>query len=603
MFTPPKIEDLKGFSNAGLTDLFNAASNEHATLVASVGADNVSQEQLDQLKELQSFAASVAAELKDRQDRQDELTAASTIPALPVAQVVAEEPKVEEAVTASAEFNEAGEKNVTETTPAPVTQTDSTVLEGTIVAAGAVSADTRRSVQPQDVAPYVPAPEVKTGEEAYTIVAAADLSSFGVGSVLTYETIGKAFTERTRSYPGMAMSGAKGRAQHALATIQRNFPEGQVVFEGDSHGGAYAKLKSTSDNWGRAISSGKDANSIVAANGWCAPSMPDYSTCNPITAAGLLNLPEMVLRRGGLLHNQGLDFSDFFGNDFVLPIPGYNILTEAQVIADTAKTCVEIPCPTFVDDRLNIAALCLTGSLLQNRAYPEFVSEFVQGAIAAMAHLVNREVINEIETGSTAVNLSAFDPWGTDGTVWSQLLAVIDFAATDIRTAYRTSLDQTVEFVFPQWVLQAMRSDWLRRNATHTEDLTEAMINAALARRNARVQWVYDWQDAFDPTNGAGAIPATNQMGAATPPFNNPTNVTFLAFLPGTWVLGRLDVIRLDTVYDSTLLAQNQVTQLFMEDGFKPMRMCQISRAYTVTICASGSTGAQRAVACADVTP
>jgi len=226
----------------------------------------------------------------------------------------------------------------------------------------------------------------------------------------------------------------------------------------------------------------------------------------------------------------------------------------------------------------------------------------VQGAIASMAHLVNREVVNEIETGSTAVVINTVDPWGTDGTVWSQLMAVIDFAATDIRTAYRANRNQPVEFVFPQWVLQAMRSDWLRRNATHTEDLTMAMISAALSARNARVQWIYDWQDAFDPANGLGAIPATNQMGHATPAFNNPTAVTFLAYLPGTWVLGRQDVIRLDTVYDSTLLAQNQVTQLFMEDGFKPMRMCQISRAYTVNICASGSTGVQRAVACADVT-
>jgi hypothetical protein len=79
--------------------------------------------------------------------------------------------------------------------------------------------------------------------------------------------------------------------------------------------------------------------------------------------------------------------------------------------------------------------------------------------------------------------------------------------------------------------------------------------------------------------------------------------VSFLVYLPGTWVLAELDIIRLDMVYDSTLLAQNQVTQLFMEDGFKPMRMCSFSRVYSVNICPSGSTGAQRAVACADITP
>lgn len=600
MFTPPKVEDLKGFSVAGLTELAEMATAEHTSLRASINPDTATDEQIAQLAELQTFVASAATELESRQSKAAELEAASTLASLPAPVIVTPVETVETVTAAAAEtFNAAGEKDVTTSTPAPTGGDTSAVIEGTIVAAGAVNADTRRSVQPADVAPYTAAPVVQTGEDAYTIIAAADLASFATGSTLTYESIGKAFEDRTRAYPGMAKSGARGRAQHALATIRRNYPEGQVIQPGDSEGGAYAKLKTTADSWGRA----NGDESVVAANGWCAPSMPDYSTCSPITADGLLSLPEMVLRRGGLLHNQGLQFSTFFGSDFVLPIPGYNILTEAQVIADTAKTCVEIPCPSFVDDRLNVAALCLTGSLLQNRGYPEFVSEFIQGAIAALAHLVNREVVNEIETGSTAVGLSTVDPWGTDGTVWSQLMAVIDFAAVDIRTAYRASRTQMVEFVFPQWIQQALRSDWLRRNATHTEELTDQMISAALARRNARVQWIYDWQDAFDPANGLGAIPATNQMGAATPPFNNPTAVTFLAFLPGTWVLGRQDVIRLDTVYDSTLLVQNQVTQLFMEDGFKPMRMCPISRAYTVNICASGSTGVQRAVACANVTP
>ena len=596
MFTPPKTEDLKSFSVAGLTDLANMARAEHASLVASIDSENATDDQIAQLQELQSFVAAAAAELQARMDKQEQLSAAATLPELPKAPELEDIPAADAVVAAVETFDDKGNKDVTTSTQ---TATTDTVVEATVTAAGAVTKDTKRSVQASDIAPLVPAPEVMKGDEAYTIVAAADLGDFPTGAELTYDTIGRAFESRVRSYPGMGRAGAKVRTQHALATIRRNFPADQIVMESDSHPGAFAKLQKTSDLWGR---SGAD-NSVVAANGWCAPSTPDYSTCSPITASGLWSGPEMVLRRGGLLHNQGLDFTDFFGGDTVLPIPGYNILTEAQVIADTAKTCVEIPCPTFVDDRLNVAALCLTGSLLQNRGYPEFVSEFVQGAIAAMAHLVNREVVNEIETGSTAVNLSAVDPWGTDGTAWSQIMAVVDFAATDIRYAYRALPTQTVEFVFPLWVRQAMRSDWLRRNATHTEDLTDAMIDAAFARRNVRVQWIYDWQDAFDPANGAGAIPATNQMGAATPPFNNPTNVTFLAYLPGTWVLGRQDVIRLDTVYDSTLLAQNQVTQLFMEDGFKPMRMCQISRAYTATICASGSTGVQRAVACADVTP
>lgn len=594
-FTPPSREELKTFSVAGITDLAANATNQMQSLRASISEETVTDEQLTQLEELQAFVAAAADELKERQDKATRLAAASTIPELP-ATPAEPEPVVAAAETAvEPEFNAEGNKDVAATVvTADIANTAVETVEATVTAAGGTANAPRRAVGIADAAPYAPAPEVLEGDNAYTIVAAADIASFPTGSTLDYKSIGRAFEERVRPYGGMAKGGTKGRHQHPLAMIRREYPEGQVIMEGDSQESAFGKLKATSDSFGR-----QDA--VVAANGWCAPSTPDYSICSPITTDGLLNLPEMVLRRGGLLHNQGLDFADFFGNDFALPIPGFNILTEAQVIADTAKTCVEIPCPEFVDDRLNVAALCLTSSLLQNRGYPEFVSEFVQGAVASLAHLVSREVMNEVVTGSTAVALTAVDPWVTDGTVWSQVFSAIDFAAMDLRYIYRASRTQTVDMIFPYWLKAALRADWLRRNATHTEELTDQMIDAALSRRNIRAQWIYNWQDAF---NTAPTTPgATQQLGNATPPIALPTTLAFTAWLPGTWVLGRNDVIRLDTVYDSTNLQQNLVTQLFLEDGFKPMRMCQHSRVYTLPICSSGSTGLQRVVACTDVTP
>ena len=602
MFKPPAVDQFKNFSVAGLSDLAGLAKSELETLTASVSEETVTDEQLGHMEELQAFVASVATELETRQARAERLRAASVSHTPAPAETV--EPVNEPAVVvadANQGFDAEGNKDVAATTTTVGIGDQATIVEATITAAGATENAPRRSVQIADAAVHAPAADIAEGGDTFTIVAAADIADFPTGSVLTWETIGKAFESRVRAYPTTTRGAARARMQHPLARIQRNFPDKQVINEGDGHDTAFQKLKSVSD------SAGKEG-ALVAANGWCAPSEPDYSICSPITTDGLFNAPEMILRRGGLLHNQGLDFADFFGNDLVLPIPGFNILTEAQVIADTAKTCVEIPCPSFVDDRLNVAALCLTGSLLQNRGYPEFVSEFVRGATAAMAHLVSREIVNEIETNSTSIVLSTLDPWVTDGSVWSQLMGAIDMVAMNVRYAYRTSRTQMVEMVFPYWVRTALRSDWLRRNATHTEELTDQMIDAALARRYVSVQWIYNWQDAFDPTNGAGAIDVNHQFGNPAGPiaaalFNNPTAVTFLVYLPGTWVVGRQDVVRLDTVYDSTNLQQNLVTQLFVEDGFKPMKMCQFSWAYTINICANGSTGVQRAVACADVTP
>jgi hypothetical protein len=216
-----------------------------------------------------------------------------------------------------------------------------------------------------------------------------------------------------------------------------------------------------------------------------------------------------------------------------------------------------------------------------------------------MAHLVNREVIAAIVAGSTAVNLGvAIDPWQANASTLSQTLSAVEMAVMDLRYAYRTDPNQAFTVVLPIWWLAQARADYIRRNAAANNDIADAEIAQMFRNRGALVQYVYDWQDAFAP----GTLNAAQQPGSATPMLALPWTLQFLVYLPGTWVIGELDIIRLDMVYDSTLLAQNQVTQLFMEDGFKPMRMCQFSRVYTVNICPNGSTGAQVATTCGDIT-
>jgi hypothetical protein len=102
---------------------------------------------------------------------------------------------------------------------------------------------------------------------------------------------------------------------------------------------------------------------------------------------------------------------------------------------------------------------------------------------------------------------------------------------------------------------------------------------------------VYDWQDAF-------ATCAATGVGSDTPITQLPSSLQFLVYPAGTWVRALNDVITLNSVYDSTKLATNQVTHLFTETGWAMLRMCPVSRAYTVGICPNGSTGLQRVVTC-----
>ncbi len=595
----PQRDDLKTFSVAGINDFVNKASEELNTLTASATPETVTDDQLTRMEELNEFLTASTAELTARDEKAKRFTAASVIPATPTVETV-------ETVTASTEAPEV--KNVADTTPTPVVAN----TESAIVAATVTPAETAvvRAPSLAEIAATSPNAEIPAGNtQGFSIIASADTAIAPQGSVIDYGQLAAIFEEKAAPHQGMARAGGKFQSRTPLGLIRRDFSDSAVLLASDTDQGKYNKLMELGNSENSEILNRSAGNAITAAVGWCAPSETDYSICSPITTDGLLRLPEVAIRRGGLRHTQGLDFSSFFGGDFVLPITGYNILTEAQVIADTAKTCLEIPCPPFVDDRLNVAALCLTGSLLQNRGYPEFVSTFVQGAIAAMAHLVNREVINEIVTGSTVVFLGSVDPWVTDGTVLSQFMSAVEMAVMDARYNLRTSTTQSFTGFVPLWFRAQLRADYIRQNARVSDDLADAMIDQMLRNRGYIPQWVYGYMDAFNPadlvatTGVAGTVPAANQAGNATPIVSLPFLVNFTLFLPGTWVLGRADVIRLELVYDSVGLAQNQVTQLFAEDGFKPMRMCPLSRVYTVNICPSGSTGVQRAVACADVTP
>lgn len=560
-FDIPDIDSLPRFTVNALRDLGLEAAAAFDSLREAMTPETATDDELDELDDLKTFMKAVDTELTSRRSRTQRFNALNA----PV-KVMAEEEEadedgdgdVDEDDVAIAETKKKAPQMSNDKAPsvaeiAAVVNSTSTVatpvLEGEIVE--------------QDNVPK------------FTILAAAD-TGYAAGTELDgWLEVAKAFVARSRSHGG-------GTAQQStVATIRREFGNFSIT-DGDDDVRIMQKIEEARDE--RRLPGG----SLLAGVGWCAPSETIYTTCNQITTDGLLSVPEIGARRGGIRHNQGIEFDTIFGGG-----TGFNILTEAQVIADTTKTCATIPCPSFVDDRLKVSVLCLTGDILQNRGYPEFVSEFVQGAIAAQAHNVNRQVIADIVTDSTATDLTCA-PWATDGSVVSQVMSAVEVAVVDIKYRLRLQRNSTVEFVFPYWLRAQMRADWVRRNGPMDPDLTDSQIDSMLSVRGARAQWVYDWQDSFTSTGvSGGPFP-----GSDTPICALPTSVSFLAYPAGTWVVARQDVIRLDTIYDSTNITTNKVTQLFLEDGFRAMRFCPISRVYTIAICPNGSTGLQRVVSC-----
>lgn len=572
-------ESLSQFSTAGLEDLLHQARTEYDALMASVTADTVTDEQLDQIEALQEFTRiTVPGEFSARTSRKDRFAAINE-----------PEPEAEpDPVAAEPELEPVGAVTASSTTTGAPTKVTIANLAGTA---------------PEPQIPVTPRPRYSS------LVAATGVPNYEAGSELpTILDVAKAFEARSASHGVLARGNAgQGPIMYPVAQLVRNYPDEFSVLGDETD---YAKLLNVADEsrlpGGSLMRSVElrrkevqeehpERDSLVAAAGWCAPSETDYDICLQITTDGLADFPEVQARRGGIRHNTGIEFDSIFGGGSCASPTGFFDLTEAEVAAGTIKTCLEIPCPAFVDDRLGVTGLCLTGNILSIRGYPEFTAAFTRGALAASAHQINREQIAEVVTGSTAVTLTG-GTWSSDGSVVSQVLSAVEMAIVDIKYRLRLQRNATLEVMMPFWIGAQMRADWIRRNGgdyAGTITLADSEISSAFSARGARVQYVYDWQDAF------ATCAASGTPGADTPIQQFPTSLTFTVYPAGTWIRAVSDVITLNSVYDSTKLATNQVTHLFTETGWKMIKMCPVSRVYTVAICPNGSTGVQRAVTCA----
>lgn len=349
--------------------------------------------------------------------------------------------------------------------------------------------------------------------------------------------------------------------------------------------------------WQAALDKGQ---ALTAAAGWCAPSQNDYDLCtNWAAGVGILDLPTVTATRGGINYTDEPDFPTIYANAIAAG-GGSNLLTEAQVIADTAKTCSEIPCPTFEDRRLDVAALCIRVSFLQAAGYPEVVNAWTDGLLAAHEQEINRNIIAQILTrAGAATTFAAPDPDGDSFT--SALLASVELAREDLMYRFMLPRNSTIEVVFPFWVLAQIRADLSRRNGVNLLSVSDAEIGSMFSMRGARVQFVRGWQDGLIT---GGALDPTFPGGDAATPFMTalPSSVNFLAWPAGSVVLARQDVVTLSNVYDAASLAQNEFTALFAEEGYAPLFPCPGQRLYTVAGCIGGITGATQ-INCADDTP
>lgn len=491
-----------------------------------------------------------------------------------------------------------------------------------VIPAVTPSAPLAAPVTPSEPAPVSPAPVVPSvaqmavqsavavpverqagrGISAHLMPHSSGLLQRGVSSEFS------GLTEVSQTILDSFRTSGSSTGKYGIAQFQRHRDAEQVIGLRDDGNETMRKIRRTRDEfqlpggslakaWQKGIEQG---NSLTAAAGWCAPSMNDYDLCTNWSAGvGLLDLPTVTATRGGINYTDEPTFPAIYANAIAVG-GGSNLLTEAQVIADTVKTCSVIPCPAFEDRRLDVAALCIRVSFLQAAGYPEVVNAWTDGLLAAHEQEINRNILAQIITRAGAATVIASpDPDGDSFT--SAVLAAVEIAQKDLAYRYMLSPNATIEVVMPMWVPAQIRADLSRRTGVNLLAVSDAEIASLFSSRNARVQFVRGWQDGLIT---GGALDPAFPGGDAAAPFMTalPSTFSFLAWPAGSVVLARQDVVTLSNVYDAASLSVNQFTALFTEEGYAPLFPCEGQRLYTVGGCIGGITGAAQ-INCADDTP
>lgn len=427
---------------------------------------------------------------------------------------------------------------------------------------------------------HTPAPAPTTIEE--TIVedtsrarlTVADVPGFAADSDASFEDLAVALDRRLQGFNSGAYGAAAraGRAmseRHSLAVVRKSFDERATVGSPESAEAAMAFAVNEKNLPG---------GSLVAAGGWCAPSETVYDLLEDESRDGLVSLPEINVTRGGIKFTKGPKFSDLYS------APSFNFTEEeakAGKYAPTSATDLtnkvgpkpvyQVPCTEFEEVRLSAAGMHIQAGLLQQRGYPELVARTIRGALVAHEHKMSERIIAAMEAKSTTVSMDA----GQIGAL-APVLTAIELQVEHYRYAQRLSRSTTLEAIFPYWVRGAIRTDLSRRQGVDLTDVPDSRIDAWFKSRGVNPQFVYDWQAI------AGEAGAFKAWGAS---------VKFLLYSAGTFVKGGQDVITLDTVYDSTLLGQNDYTALFTEEGYLVAKRGHDARVVTVPLNPNGGTG------------
>jgi len=320
------------------------------------------------------------------------------------------------------------------------------------------------------------------------------------------------------------------------------------------------------------------AAALVAAGGWCSPSETLYDFCPTAPAQGLVSLPEVNIKRGGIQFPAEPDFSGL--------LTGFHF-TEAELQATNGegvptafKECVEVPCPDeMVEYRLEAIGYCIEAGILQRQGWPELIEKFVDEFMVAHFQRLSRLKVAKMVAASDAKTVPNASVLGAT----SGVLNGLHVQARNLQIKTRKT---TIEGVAPIWFRDVLRADLALRDGTDVLNISDAQIDAWLAVRGIYLQYEGTWQslEAGQP----GHLDTTEW----------PDSVQVLLYPAGTFFQSLDNVITFGVQYPMDRLQVNRYSHAFVEDSFMVGKRCDPSLLVTVPLCVNGAIGAREQIVC-----
>lgn len=454
---------------------------------------------------------------------------------------------------------------------APVTPTSTTTSASQIalrpggqVPAPRVSGATTRRAEP-------------TGR--VVITAAADLPNYSNGHKFRdLREVGQAVHSRLAGFPDQEALPAQSRTKMFLrqGVAQFTYPQFGIVADGRNDVEAIDAACSLDR---------LPQRSIVAAGAWCPPPVQLWDLCPSVIAVeGTVDVPSFSFTRTGVTYP--------LVPDLIPDLPGIGFhYTEQDSINNTPKTCYTLPCTTWDTKKMACDGICIKGDIINDQSWPEFYDRLLGDVMKLHQLKLAKQKLDEIIAYSTAVDMGNGSDIEADNTM-SGLVSAILLSASDYRRRQLAASTQELEVLLPSWLPDVAFVDSLRRGACCGSGPagSRADITAQLSARNIRVQWITNWQDYFGSGTG---------LGDDTAAMNWPNRISWVLYAPGAFAFGTRNIIRLDAVYDSTMLEQNEYVRLFTEECSLLLHRCYPSYIYSMGLCPSGAYAAPVDYACA----